>query len=143
MTLKIARLALIALVLPLFAFAGPAHAHERHGPPRAPAPRPMVFVHGSAGSGAQFETQAQRFASNGTPLDRIAVHEYDSTFTTNTRDEVYSRLDERISALLAATGADKVDLLAHSLGTALMVDYLGTPERAARVAHYVNYDGRT
>jgi pimeloyl-ACP methyl ester carboxylesterase len=134
-------LAVLALVLSLTGIDGAADAHGRHR--SGPAPLPLVFVHGSAGSGAQFATQGLRFASNGHPLDRILVHEYDSTFTVNTREEVYSRLDERIAAALAATGAEKVDLLAHSLGTALMIDYLATPERAARVAHYVNYDGRT
>jgi pimeloyl-ACP methyl ester carboxylesterase len=115
-------------------------AGEREG--RGPARHPLIFVHGSAGSGGQYETQAQRFASNGFPADWIDVLEYDSTFTVNTRDEVYAALDQRITELLARTGAPQVDLLAHSLGTFLSVDYLGsTPERPARVAHYVNYDG--
>jgi pimeloyl-ACP methyl ester carboxylesterase len=137
----IARLAIFALLLTLFGIEQPAHAHR--GRPQRPAPLPLIFVHGGAGSGSQFATQAQRFASNGYPLDRIAVHEYDSTFSVNTREDVFARLDERVTALLAATGAEKVDLLAHSLGTSLMVEYLASPERAARVAHYVNYDGRT
>ena len=107
-------------------------------------PRAIVFVHGFAGSGAQYETQAKRFASNGYPIERIAVHEYDSLFTTETRDEVYARLDARIEALIAETGWDQVDLIGHSLGTALMIQYLNSsPERAARVAHYVNLDGAT
>ena len=107
-------------------------------------PRAIVFVHGFAGSGAQYETQAKRFASNGYPIERVAVHEYDSLFSTETRDEVYARLDARIEALIAETGWDQVDLLGHSLGTALMIEYLNSsPERAARVAHYVNLDGAT
>ena len=107
-------------------------------------PRAIVFVHGFAGSGAQYETQAKRFASNGYPIERVAVHEYDSLFTTETRDEVYARLDARIEALIAETGWDQVDLIGHSLGTALMIEYLNSsPERAARVAHYVNLDGAT
>jgi pimeloyl-ACP methyl ester carboxylesterase len=107
-------------------------------------PRAIVFVHGFAGSGAQYETQAKRFAGNGYPIDRVAVHEYDSLFTTETRDDVYARLDARIEALIAETGWDQVDLIGHSLGTALMIQYLNSsPERAARVAHYVNLDGAT
>jgi pimeloyl-ACP methyl ester carboxylesterase len=106
--------------------------------------RPIVFVHGFAGSGAQFETQALRFTSNGYPPEHIAFHEYDSLFSVETREEVFARLDRRIAELLDASRADKVDLLGHSLGTTLMHEYLNSaPDRAAKVAHYVNLDGRT
>jgi pimeloyl-ACP methyl ester carboxylesterase len=111
---------------------------------RETAPRPVIFVHGFSGSGAQFETQARRLASNGYPADLIEAHEYDSLFAENTREEVYASLDQRIARLRAKAGTDKVDLLAHSLGTGLMQAYLrSSPERAATVAHYVNLDGAT
>ncbi|SHM72388.1 alpha/beta hydrolase [Cryptosporangium aurantiacum] len=104
--------------------------------------RPIVFVHGFSGSGGQFDSQARRLASNGYPPTWIEAHEYDSLFAVNTREQVYAGLDQRITRLLAATGADRIDLLGHSLGTALMQAYLNSsPERAARVAHYVNLDG--
>ncbi|MEU7585547.1 alpha/beta hydrolase [Micromonospora sp. NPDC049230] len=110
----------------------------------APTYRPVVFVHGSAGSAAQFQTQAKRLASNGYPIDIIEAHEYDSPNIATILPQVYAGLDARISRLLAATGADRVDLLAHSLGTYLTQGYLNSsPARAARVAHYVNLDGRT
>jgi len=105
------------------------------------AQRPIIFVHGSTGSGAQFETQALRFTSNGYRPELIALHEYDSLFTVETRAQIYARLDQRIDQLLRMSHADKVDLLGHSLGTALMQEYLSTPSRAAKVAHYVNLDG--
>ncbi|MFB4312729.1 alpha/beta hydrolase [Actinomadura sp. 21ATH] len=106
--------------------------------------RPVVFVHGFSGSGQQFETQARRLASNGFPAGLIEAHEYDSLFVENTRDEVYASLDRRIARLRAKARTDRVDLLAHSLGTGLMQAYLrSSPERAATVAHYVNLDGAT
>lgn len=106
--------------------------------------RPVIFVHGGAGSGAQFESQAMRLTSNGYPADLIAVHEYDSTFGLNTMEEVWAGLDVLIAQMLADTGADGVDLLGHSLGTTVSHGYLtSSPERAASVAHYVNIDGRT
>lgn len=44
--------------------------------------------------------------------------------------------------MLAKTGADKVDILGHSLGTVVLFNYLNSsPERAAKVAHYVSIDG--
>ena len=119
------------------------HAVERAGAaPGSARLRPVVFVHGFSGSGAEFETQAMRFTSNGYPAKKIAVHEYDSLFSTETQTDVFARLDRRIKKLLKTTGSDRVDLLGHSLGTTLMQAYLNSdPQRAARVAHYVNLDG--
>ncbi|MDQ1521574.1 MAG: hypothetical protein QOI55_2647, partial [Actinomycetota bacterium] len=122
-----------------------AGAGVRRAQPAAPSHRrPVIFVHGFTGSGAQFETQALRFTSNGYAPKLIAVHEYDSLFGVETRDQVFARLDQRIADLLRASHADQVDLLGHSLGTTLMQAYLNsTPARAAKVAHYVNLDGAT
>ncbi|MFO7569550.1 MAG: hypothetical protein R6W75_07100 [Smithellaceae bacterium] len=103
----------------------------------------MVFVHGGAGSGAQFQAHAMRFTGNGYPARYIAVHEYDSTLSLNTYAQIYDALDVTIAALMKETGADKVDLLGHSMGTYVLQGYLAFPERAARVARYVNIDGRT
>ncbi|SCF21026.1 alpha/beta hydrolase [Micromonospora chokoriensis] len=108
-----------------------------------PTYRPVIFVHGSAGSATQFQSQAKRLSSNGYPIDVIEAHEYDSPNIATILPEVYAGLDARITRLLATTGADRVDLLAHSLGTFVMQGYLNSsPARAARVAHYVNLDGR-
>jgi pimeloyl-ACP methyl ester carboxylesterase len=127
------------LITGLVTAASPVQGHRAHR-----QLRPVIFVHGGAGSGAQFESQAMRLTSNGYPADRIAVHEYDSTFATNTMDEVWAGLDQLIADLRAETGADQVDLLGHSLGTTVSHGYLNSsPERAATVAHYVNIDGRT
>jgi pimeloyl-ACP methyl ester carboxylesterase len=102
----------------------------------------VIFVHGGSGSGGQFESHGQRLTSNGYPASYVAVHEYDSTFGTNTMAQVHEGLDRLIARLLEETGADKVELLGHSLGTGVSQGYLNSsPERAARVAHYVNIDG--
>lgn len=106
------------------------------------ATRPVIFVHGFFGSGAQFETQGLRFTSNGYPSNLVSLLDYDSLFSVESRDDVFVRLDRRIAELLSRGPADKVDLLGHSLGTGLMQQYLNsTPARAAKVAHYVNLDG--
>jgi pimeloyl-ACP methyl ester carboxylesterase len=57
-------------------------------------------------------------------------------------EAVHAALDQRIARLKAATGADKVELVGHSLGTRVSQEYLnGSAARAANVAHYVNVDG--
>ena len=102
---------------------------------------PVIFVHGGSGSGAQFESQAMRFASNGYPERYIAVLEYDSSQISTILPAVHAELDALIARLKAETGRAKVDLLGHSLGTTVSQTYLATPARAANVAHYVNIDG--
>jgi pimeloyl-ACP methyl ester carboxylesterase len=103
-------------------------------------PTPMIFVHGGSGSAQQFETNAMRFDSNGFPHKRIFVYEYDTSGSSN--DLAISNLDGFIADVKDETGAKQVDVLAHSRGTTIMHAYLATPERAASVRRYVNFDGR-
>jgi pimeloyl-ACP methyl ester carboxylesterase len=142
---KLARCSIItflAIMLIGFGFLStPAGAnHQNHGP----SIRPMIFVHGYTGSAYQFEWQAMRFASNGYPQAYLNAFEYDSVkYATDPtfRPQVYAALDQRIDAILQATGADKVELIGHSMGTGVSQTYLSTPGRAAKVAHYANLDG--
>jgi hypothetical protein len=115
---------------------------------KAPANiKPIVFVHGFAGSAAQFESQAMRFESNGYPANYISDYEYDSAAGLSPKfppASVLDGVDQAVDAALKSTGADKVDLIGHSLGTKVSQAYLtSSPERAAKIAHYVNIDGLT
>jgi pimeloyl-ACP methyl ester carboxylesterase len=119
------------------------------GSVKVPTPaniKPIVFVHGYAGSASQFESQAMRFASNGYPAKYITAFEYDTSKGLTPQfpmEEINAGLDAFIDAVLKDTGADKVDLVGHSLGTMVSQTYLrSSPERAAKVAHYVNIDGQ-
>ena len=129
-------LVVIALLAATVA-AGPAEAKKG----KAKQPNPMIFVHGQFGSADQFATDAMRFTSNGFPQDDCS-----STSTTPASRPTTTRsrgLDGFIASVKAQTGAGQVDVLAHSRGTTVMHSYLSTPERAASVAHYVGFDGRT
>jgi len=104
---------------------------------------PIIFVHGGSGSGAQFESQAMRFVSNGYPSSFIRVLEYDSSAIGRILPSVLAQLDALIAQVQAETGRPQVDLVGHSLGTVVSQAFLAMPARAANVAHYVNVDGRT
>ena len=108
--------------------------------------KPIIFVHGFAGSAAQFESQAMRFESNGYPANYISAYEYDSAAGLSPQfppASVLTGVDQVVDAVLKDTGADKVDLIGHSLGTRVSQAYLkSSSERAAKVAHYVNIDGQ-
>ncbi|MBA1272902.1 alpha/beta hydrolase [Stutzerimonas azotifigens] len=106
---------------------------------------PIVFVHGSSGSASQFETQVMRFTSNGYRQELLFVYEYDTSvpFTQNGA-QVVAGLDAFIDAVRSRTGSSQVNLAAHSLGTTVSTTYLnGFPGGAAKVARYVNIDGRS
>jgi pimeloyl-ACP methyl ester carboxylesterase len=133
--------AIVSMLVAVLLVAPPGASAKR--PADTSGLRPMIFVHGGFGSGAQFESQAMRFTSNGYPADLIHVLEYDSTFGLNSMDDVLARLDELIADVQAETGSAQVDLLGHSLGTTVSHNFLASPARAANVAHYVNIDGRT
>ena len=107
---------------------------------------PVLFVHGIEGSGAQFESQALRFESNGYPATWIDEVDYDSTRAVGDKSEVDQQIDDAIAALKLRTGKTQVDVIAHSLGTSVMYDYLTNgamaAQRRANVGHYVNVDGQ-
>lgn len=110
---------------------------------------PVLFIHGGAGSASQFESQAQRFRANGYPAEHIAAFEYDSGTVSadptnpTLRAELNQQINALIDELLISTGAERINLLGHSLGTAVSQMYLAEPANAAKVAHYVNIDGRS
>src|SRR4051812_3026768 len=107
---------------------------------------PILFVHGIEGSGAQFESQKLRFMSNRYPEQWIDEVDYNSTRAVADKSEVDQQIDTAIAELKQRTGRSQVDVVAHSLGTSVMYDYLTNgPMAAARranVGHYVNVDGQ-
>jgi len=100
--------------------------------------RPVVFVHGALGAGEQYEHAALLFASNGYPAGWIVAYDYNSVGPSGGPE----LLDRFIDTVLARTGAQKIDLVGHSRGTAESRTYLSDPARAAKVAHYANIAGR-
>ena len=107
---------------------------------------PILFVHGFEGTGAQFESQKMRFMSNGYPQQWIDEVDYNSTRAAGDKSEVEQQIDDAIAALKQRTGKSQVDVVAHSLGTSVMYDYLTNgaqaAQRRANVAHYINVDGQ-
>ena len=141
----VAALAVIGLLCaPPVAFARSEHQHHRG----------VIFVHGFEGSGSQFESQKMRLTGNGYPDSYVSVFEYNSLEFASALEsgssvqaqeqQLFAQMDQVIAHMKAITHRRKVDLLAHSLGTRLMQDYLNSSkQRAANVALYVNIDGMT
>src|SRR3954463_9093156 len=109
------------------------------------AQNPVLFVHGIEGSGSQFESQKMRFMSNGYPEAWVDEVDYDSTRAVGDKSEVDAQIDAKIAALKQRTGKSKVDVIAHSLGTIVMEDYLTDPstgeQRKASIGRYCKGHG--
>jgi len=107
---------------------------------------PILFVHGIEGSGAQFESQAMRFEANGYAVTWIDEVDYNSTRAVGDKSDLHQHIDNAIAVLKQRTGKSQVDVVAHSLGTSVMYDYLTNgamaAQRRANVAHYINVDGQ-
>jgi len=101
---------------------------------------PIVFVHGGAGSGAQYASVAKRFVSNGYPADRIETFEYNSA-SPAAIGAAPANLEALINDLRAEFDVDQVNLVGHSLGTFVSNTFLGNAARRALVRHYVGVDG--
>jgi hypothetical protein len=84
--------------------------------------------------------------SNGYPAGWFDEVDYNSTRAVADKSEVHQQIDGAIAALKQRTGKSQVDVVAHSLGTSVMYDYLtngaSAAGRRANVAHYINVDGQ-
>ena len=114
---------------------------------------PIVFVHGAAGSGQQFHSQAMRYVANGVPPERIRVYEYDAGVEGIVQAAAGAHvlpLYQFLLDLTAEFGVDQVYLIGHSLGTIVSTEYLASgfatgplpvPAPANLVAKFVGVDG--
>jgi pimeloyl-ACP methyl ester carboxylesterase len=106
--------------------------------------RPIVFVHGTYGSGDNFAHVAARLGSNGYCQDRIVAVEYNSLGDSPGNDcaatnpvQGCGKIDAIVDQVLAANpGFTQVELAGHPQGTAHCGVYMGF--YGDKVAHYLN-----
>jgi len=114
--------------------------------------RPFVFVHGTYGSGDNFENVAALLASNGYCADHIVRVEYNSLGESPGNDctapntpSGCGKIDAAVNAILAKFPQfTQVDLAGHSQGTEHCGNYIGSGgvgAHADKIAHYINFSG--
>lgn len=99
---------------------------------RTHGPRPIVMVHGYAMSRTCFLVLARRLARAG--LGPISGFEY---WTLGRIASAARKLGRHIDAVLAHTGADRVDLVGHSMGGVVGRYFVALGGGADRVANLV------
>lgn len=100
---------------------------------------PIVFVHGFAGSAAQYQSQQMRFVANGYSADRIYAYDHDGQGVDF--PGYVAGTDEIVDRAMADHGVTQVYLVGHSRGTSVSSQYLGDAGRAAKIAKYISLDG--
>lgn len=102
------RLTAIAVAIAL-CIAGTALA------PAAMAKDPILFVHGWSESSSVWKTMIANFEKDGYAKSELSAYSYNSNTSNKTLAE--TEVKSRVEALKKATGATKVDIIAHSMGS--------------------------
>jgi pimeloyl-ACP methyl ester carboxylesterase len=85
-------------------------------------------------NGDSFYTQSLRLTSNGYCVDRIFAFDWNGF---DGYEDDAPRLAEFVEEVLAETGSEQVDIVAHSLGAGVGVEYLASLKNFDKIAHYV------
>ncbi|MBP8810465.1 MAG: alpha/beta fold hydrolase [Kofleriaceae bacterium] len=99
---------------------------------RGRGPRPVILVHGYAMNRANFVVLARRLAAAG--LGPVLGFEY---WTLGKTGSAARRLGRYVDQVLAATGAEAVDLVGHSMGGVVGRYYVTLGEGDRKVANLI------
>ena len=99
---------------------------------------PILFVHGYGGANENFCTMIDRFRADGWAENELYAYDYSfvASFATDA-EEIKTQID----AILARTGASKVDIIAHSAGAVSSRYYLKHLGSDSRVDAWVSLAG--
>lgn len=107
---------ILSLLLPLLVvLAAPSSAGKPTRPTEPTAShRPILFVHGWNSSASTWDTMVASFRSAGWTDAELHRWSYDtSQSNATTAQEIAARVDQ----IRSSTGADRVDIIAHSMGS--------------------------
>jgi triacylglycerol lipase len=76
---------------------------------------PILFVHGWSGSASNWNTMIGRFEKDGYPKSYLSAYSYNTSQSNKVDAE--KEVKSHVESLEKATGASKVDLIAHSMGS--------------------------
>lgn len=76
---------------------------------------PILFVHGWSSSASTWNTMVSRFEEDGWAASELRAYSYNTSQSNKTTAE--TAVKSEVEALKKATGATKVDIVAHSMGS--------------------------
>ena len=104
----------------------------------APLHDPILFVHGWNSNASTWNTMVSRFKADGWTSAELATWSYDYTKSNATTAGIISRM---VDSILTATGASRVDIVTHSMGTLSARYYIKYLGGAAKVGSFVSLGG--
>jgi len=113
------------------AFEGPSSAEASHV-------NPVLFVHGFTGNSSAFNTMASRFAADGWEGGTLWGVNYNSYASNATTAQT---IKSAVDYVKAQTGASKVDIIAHSMGSLNTRYYLKNLGGQSSVDDWVSLGG--
>lgn len=84
-------------------------------PGSAFAQDPILFVHGWSSDESTWDTMVERFEADGYPSSHLSAYTYDTS--KSNRDSAAEDVEPQVESLRETTGAEKVDIVAHSMGS--------------------------
>jgi triacylglycerol esterase/lipase EstA (alpha/beta hydrolase family) len=100
---------------------------------------PILFVHGWSGSASNWNTMIGRFEKDGWKKSELSAYSYNTSQSNKTSAE--KEVKPRVESLLKATGASKVDIIAHSMGSLNSRWYIKFLGGEAKVDDWVSLGG--
>jgi triacylglycerol lipase len=107
-------------------------------PAGASAQDPILFVHGYVESASLWNTMIGRFEKDGYAKSSLSAYTYNTSQSNKIDAE---EVKTKVEALLKTTGATKVDIIAHSMGSLNSRYYIKNLGGEAKVDDWVSLGG--
>jgi triacylglycerol esterase/lipase EstA (alpha/beta hydrolase family) len=100
---------------------------------------PILFVHGWNGSATNWNTMISRFENDGWPKSYLMAYSYNTAQSNKVDAE--TEVKSHVEQLLKNTGASKVDIIAHSMGSLNSRWYIKFDGGESKVDDWVSLGG--
>jgi triacylglycerol esterase/lipase EstA (alpha/beta hydrolase family) len=100
---------------------------------------PILFVHGYASSASTWNTMIGRFEKDGYAKSQLSAYSYNTSQSNKVDAE--KEVKSHVESLLKATGASKVDIIAHSMGSLNSRWYIKFLSGESKVDDWVSLGG--
>jgi triacylglycerol esterase/lipase EstA (alpha/beta hydrolase family) len=107
-------------------------------PASASAQDPILFVHGYVESASLWNTMIANFEKDGYPKSYLSAYSYNTSQSNKIDAE---EVKSKVEALLKNTGATKVDIIAHSMGSLNSRYYIKNLGGESKVDDWVSLGG--
>ncbi len=107
-------------------------------PASASAQDPILFVHGYVESASLWNTMIGRFEKDGYPKSYLSAYSYNTSQSNKIDAE---EVKSKVESLLKTTGATKVDIIAHSMGSLNSRYYIKNLGGESKVDDWVSLGG--